>query len=169
MAQDGFFYDLTSKLQIPWKSSDAPSDAPTTSDQKNDEFAVQSEAGKDPNDNSALTKISMMFQDLYKSYYNSENAQTTNKDIKIDSIKNSKVDKIGQDSKEQSLPRTISSELLLEIQSAGGALKLNKVIPIKKEIKSEHELTAVLSSALNARKGVIMDCEDMEDEGWDDN
>ncbi len=50
MAQDGFFYDLTSKLQIPWKSSDAPSDAPTTSDQKNDEFAVQSEAGKDPND-----------------------------------------------------------------------------------------------------------------------
>jgi hypothetical protein len=161
MAQDGFFYDLASKLQIPWKSSDAP----TTSDHSNDEVVVQPEAGKDPDDNSALTKISIMFQDLYKTYYSSENSQATNEDIIINAIKNSKDCKIGQDAQGQ----TMSRDLLLEIQSAGSTLKLNKVIPTKKEIKSEHELTSVLSSALNARKGVIMDCEDIEDEEWDDN
>jgi len=152
MAQEGFLYNVVSRLQSSWNSSDAIA---TGKDQNNDQQSAASA------DQSTMAKVSMMFKEFYSSYYNTGSGNTgsdaskQSRDDKVDVLKN---------------PKKEHDDLLSEIRSVGGTYKLNKVAPIdKKEIKPEHDLTAVLSLALNKRKGVISEEIEADESEWDDN
>ena len=189
MSGEGYIYNIISKIQSAWapENADLSSKTDTNSDAgkkdvdispKDHSSKVSLESETSKNDETFSQKVTNIFSGYYNYYKsndelksasvssadntsymrNTTENQTNQKDLA--NVSNILGNYLFSKKKEPSNDRTVPNDLLAEIKNAGGVTKLNKVIHVKEEKRTDHDLTAVLSSALNARKNaMIMDPE----------
>ena len=188
MSEEGYIYNIISKIQIAWapEKSDLSSKTDNNSDPgkkdvdispKDHSSKVSLESETSNNDETFSQKVTNIFSGYYNYYKSNDElkAASISSADNTSYMRNTTENQTNQKDpanasnallslflkkNESSNDRTVPNDLLAEIKNAGGVIKLNKVIHVKEEKRTDHDLTAVLSSALNARKNVmIMDPE----------